>query len=147
MIKTKSFLISLIAFIVGVISFVLCYYAVYDPFVSLLISAILVGLITKGLNIFDKFDELIISAIIGFFAVYVSFDIFIPFASLIGWVSIIYAAIAAVIALFAQFARNQFLKPYLVEELNKENTILSCPSCGSNLPKDATFCDKCGTKL
>lgn len=146
MIKTKSFLISLIAFIVGVISFVLCYYAIYEPFVSLLISAILVGFIAKGLNIFDKFDELIVSAIIGFFAVYVSIDIFIPFASLVGWVSIIYGVIAAFIALFAQFVKIQFLKPYMVEELNKP-TSSHCPKCGSELPNDATFCDKCGAKL
>lgn len=89
---------------------------------------------------------MVVSAIIGFFAVYVSIDIFIPFASLVGWVSIIYDVIAAFIALFAQFVKIQFLRLYMVEKLNKP-TSSHCPKCGYELPYDATFCDKCGTKL
>lgn len=142
----------------GIVSFVVVFYAAEEMWVSIIVSSLIIGFLSKGLGIFEKFDEALTAAIYAFIATFIAMYVFIPFASLVAAAILMWACVAAVIA-----AAICLVKLYYVHQGHNNNPVAStnennkisespisfkdCPECGAKIKKEAKFCEKCGAEM
>lgn len=142
----------------GVLSFVFIFYATEEMWVSIIISSLIIGFLANGLGLFEKFDEVLTAAIYAFIAVFISIYVFVPFASIVAAVILMWACIAAVIAGIICFAKLYFIKQGSSGNTNtvsnaskkisdKPVELKDCPECGAKIKKEAKFCEKCGSEI
>ena len=123
--------------------------------VSIIISSLIIGFLSNGLGLFDKFDEALTAAIYAFISTFIAMYVFIPFASLIAADILMWACISAVIAAVISFIKLYFIKQGSGDDLNVQTNVQNklneistavknCPECGTKIKKDAKFCEKCG---
>jgi len=152
----------------GIVSIVFVWYAFLEDVLALLISSLIVGFLANGLELFDKYDEVITAAIYEFIVVFISLEIFVPFSSLISavyggvWTTaiLIWACIGAVIAAIVSFVKiyylnkenpktnsNNFNNKSLKANDTENIQFTDCPECGSMIRIDSIFCESCGSKI
>ncbi|AMK15289.1 zinc ribbon domain-containing protein [Methanobrevibacter olleyae] len=142
----------------GIVSFVIIFYATYEMWVSIIISSLIIGFLSNGLGVFDNFDEVLTAAIYAFVATFIAFYVFIPLASLVAAAILMWACVAAIIAAIICFIKLYYLKKgnednsNTTTNVNKKltdnpNEFKDCPDCGAKVKKEAKFCEKCGTKI
>lgn len=162
----KLLLTSIISLIVGIVVCLICESYYVDITVTIIIVGALVGIIAKGDGLFSKYDDAIISFILGFLSFFLALYFFIPLGALFGSYIFIYSVVVGVVAIIANILKRYFLKPYLGEtrienrkneiSTNVNNTLQNaqsniarreCPECGALIKESAVFCEKCGVKL
>ncbi len=148
----------------GIVSFVFVFYGILEEYLAIFVSSLIVGFLSKGLNLFDRYDEVITAAIYEFIVVSISIYVFIPFNTLIQFfVGGIYATIILYYAIIGSIiaAAISFIKLYFINNGNNTNIsnnnshvftnkyvdYKNCPKCNSQIRVSALFCENCGYKL
>lgn len=145
----------------GILSFVIIAFEIEEHYLSIIVSSLIVGFLSTGLGIFEKYDESITAAIYEFIVIFVSLNWFVPLSSLFQVEILECACEGAIVAAVISFIKIYYLNkenPSINtsnnlkhETTNNKETeniqFTNCPKCDAMIKIDSIFCESCGSKI